>query len=125
VEIHDFNPFRRPKMLRLGKAVQVLSLVVFCTVCFGTIARAAEREAPRGKAPKAEAPREAAKQRVELHRAGKTVGKWTAMKTMTATSGGDNDCSVSCNDAICVCYYDWWDESCCDFGCNYCWLLMG
>ena len=111
-------------MLRLGRAVQVLSLVVLCAVFFGTAARAAERE-PRGKAPKAEASKEEAKQRVELHRAGKPVGRWTTMKTLTRTSDGVNGCSAQCNDAICVCYYDWWDESCCDYTCNYCWLLMG
>jgi hypothetical protein len=112
-------------MLRFGKAVQVLSLVVLCAVFFGTAARAAGREAPGGKAPRAEASKEEAKQRVEFHRVGHRVGKWTTMKTLTGTSGGDNDCSVSCNDAICVCYYDWWDWSCCDFACNYCWALMG
>jgi hypothetical protein len=112
-------------MLRLGKAVQVLSLVVLCAVFFGTAARAAEREAPRGKAPKAEAPRAEAKQQVELHRAGKPIGRWSTMKTMTGTSDGVNSCSAQCNDAICVCYYDWWDESCCDYTCAYCWMLMG
>ena len=112
-------------MLRLGRAVQVLSLVVLCAVFFGTATRAAEREAPRGKAPKAEASKEEAKQRVELHRPGKPVGKWSTMKTLTGTSDGINGCSASCNDAICVCYYDWWDESCCDYTCSYCWFLMG
>ena len=109
-------------MRRLGKASQVLSLVVLCSLCFGTIAWA-DREAPRGKTPKVEASKE--QRQVVLHREGHTVGKWHTTKSFTTPSPfGVNDCAGICDEEICVCIEDWWDPGCCEFGCELCWLFL-
>ena len=113
-------------MSRLGRAAQVLCLAVVCAVLFGTTAWA-QREAPREKAPKTEAVK-AEKHRVELHRTvpGRTVGKWSSMKSFTNPSPleGTNDCFGYCTRSYCECWEDIWDPGCCEFGCNICWLFV-
>jgi Na+-transporting methylmalonyl-CoA/oxaloacetate decarboxylase gamma subunit len=110
---------------RFGRTLRVLSLAILVIALFATAAFA-EREAPRAKPskePAASASQEQQKRQVVHHR----VGKWKTVKQSVSVEypfGGDNDCEAVCDDEICVCEEDWWDDGCCDFACDICWWIL-
>jgi hypothetical protein len=108
--------------MQTRKLFQVLWVAVLCSAMFVAASFALDREDPKGNpaGPKVT-------HQVMLHRAtGKTVGHWNTMKSFTAPSPleGANDCGGWCNDSVCVCSEDWWDEGCCEDGCSLCWAIL-
>jgi hypothetical protein len=103
---------------RLGR---VVSIAVLCAAVLGTAAWSQEREAPKGK-PIAKPQQEEKQQRQVVHH---RVGKWKVVRNAEAkASGMINDCAAICDDEICVCVEDIWDDGCCDLACDICWFII-